>query len=145
MASVAQPTEQPTDIFWPRVSGMTSGWKKRESLQTVSELSRREGTPLFISINDTVLPKTVPSSKAKRPTQGAGWHYSHLEGKVVYRHQVHAAIVGTGDTSLCYSLKRCCLENGTKIDMTFGNHSLSSESNGGLYPDGQLVHQPRCS
>ena len=44
--------------------------------------------------------------------------YSHLEGKVVYGHQVHAAIVGTGDTSLCYSLKRCCPENGTKIDMT---------------------------
>ena len=79
--------------------------QKRESFQTVSELSRRDGTPLFISIDDTVLPKTVPSSKAKRPTQGAGWHYSHLEGKVVYGHQVHAAIVGTGDTSLCYSLK----------------------------------------
>ena len=92
--------------------------QKRESFQTVSELSRRDGTPLFISIDDTVLPKTVPSSKAKRPTQGAGWHYSHLEGKVVYGHQVHAAIVGTGDASLCYSLKRCCPENGTKIDMT---------------------------
>ena len=92
--------------------------QKREVFQTVSELSHRDGTPLFISIDDTVLPKTVPSSKAKRPTEGTGWHYSHLEGKVVYGHQVHAAIVGTGDTSLCYSLKRCCPENGTKIDMT---------------------------
>lgn len=44
--------------------------QRRESFQTVSELSRRDGTPLFISIDDTVLPKTVPSSKAKRPTQG---------------------------------------------------------------------------
>ena len=26
-----------------------------------------------------------------------------------------------------------------------GHHSLSSKSNGGLYPDGQLVRQPRCS
>ena len=50
--------------------------------------------------------------------QRAGWHYSRLEGKVVYGHQVHAAIVGTGDASLCYSLKRCCPERGTKIDMT---------------------------
>lgn len=33
--------------------------QKRESFQTVSELSRRDGTPLFISIDDTVLPKTV--------------------------------------------------------------------------------------
>ena len=45
--------------------------QKRESFQTVLELSRRDGTPLFISIDDTVLPKTAPSSKAKRPTQGA--------------------------------------------------------------------------
>ena len=92
--------------------------QKRESFQTISELSHQNGTPLFVSIDDTVLPKTAPSSKAKRPTQGAGWHYSHLEGKVIYGHQVHAAIVGTGDTALCYCLKRCCPENGTKIDMT---------------------------
>ena len=92
--------------------------QKRESFQTVSELSHQHGTPLFVSIDDTVVPKTAPSSKAKRPTQGAGWHYSHLEGKVIYGHQVHAAIVETEDTSLCYSLKRCCPEHGTKIDMT---------------------------
>lgn len=92
--------------------------QNRESFQTISELSHQNGTPLFVSIDDTVLPKTAPSSKAKRPTQGAGWHYSHLEGKVIYGHQIHAAIVGTGDTSLCYCLKRCCPENGTKIDMT---------------------------
>lgn len=78
--------------------------QKREVFQTVSELSRRDGILLFVSIDDTVLPKTVPSSKAKRPTEGTGWHYSHLEGKVVYRHQVHAAIVGAGDTLHCVIL-----------------------------------------
>lgn len=36
----------------------------------------------------------------------------------VYGYQIHAVIVGTGNTSLCYSLKRCCPENGTKINMT---------------------------
>lgn len=55
--------------------------QKRESFQTLLELSHRNGTPLFVSIDDTVLPKTPPSSKAKRPTQGTGWHYSHLEEK----------------------------------------------------------------
>ena len=92
--------------------------QKRESFQTILELSRRKEAPLFVSIDDTVVRKSVPSSKAKRPTQGTGWHYSHLEGKVVYGYQVHAAIVGTGDSSLCYSLKRYCPDNGTKIDMT---------------------------
>ena len=92
--------------------------QKRESFQTVTELAQATKTPVFVSIDDTVLPKTKPSSKAKRPTQGAGWYYSHLEGKVIYGHQIHAAIVGTGETSLCYSMKRCCPERGTKIDMT---------------------------
>ena len=92
--------------------------QKRESFQAILKLSHSNRTPLFVSIDDTVLPKTVPSSKAKRPTQAAGWHYSHLERRVVYGYQVHAAIVGTGDISLCNSLKRCCSENGSKIDMT---------------------------
>lgn len=60
--------------------------QKRESFQTISKLAHDHQTPIFVSIDDTVLPKTAPSSKAKRPTQAAGWHYSHLEGKVVYGH-----------------------------------------------------------
>ncbi len=45
-----------------------------------------------IQIDDTVITKTKPSSKAKCPTEGTGWHYSHLEGKIVYGYQVHAVI-----------------------------------------------------
>ena len=92
--------------------------QESESFQTISKLAESQKTPVFISIDDTVISKTKPSSKAKRPTEGTGWHYSHLEGKVVYGYQVHAAIVSTGDTSLCYSLKRYDKENATKIDMT---------------------------
>ena len=106
--------------------------QKRESFRAISELSRKNKTPLFVSIDDTVLPKTVPSSKAKRPMEAAGWHYSHLEKKVVYGYQVHAAIVGTGDISLYSSLKRCCPENGSKIDMTL-NAIQSLPDDAGAY------------
>lgn len=88
-----------------------------QSFQTISKLAETPKTPVFV-IDDTVITKTKPSSQAKRPTEGTGWHYSHLEGKVVYGYQVHAAIASTGDTSLCYSLNRCEEENATKIDMT---------------------------
>lgn len=91
---------------------------EKESFRTVSELARTCQTPVFVSIDDTVIPKTKPSSKAKRPTEGTGWHFSHLEGKQVYGYQVHAAIVSTGNTSLCYSLKRYDKEQATKIQMT---------------------------
>jgi len=92
--------------------------QKRESFQTIKDLAASEQEPIFISIDDTVIKKTRPSSQAKRPTEGAGWHYSHLEGKVVYGYQVHAAIVSAGKTALCYSLKRYSKEGGTKVEMT---------------------------
>lgn len=92
--------------------------QERESFQTISELAESKKTPIFVIIDDTVIPKTKPSSKAKRPTEGTGFHYSHLEEKLVYGYQVHAAAVSTGETSLCYSLKRYDKEQGTKIEMT---------------------------
>ncbi len=92
--------------------------QQRESYQTITEIAALEQGPIFISIDDTVITKTKPSSKAKHPTEGTGWYYSHLEGKVVYGYQVHAAIVSTGKTGLCYSLKRYSKENGTKVEMT---------------------------
>jgi hypothetical protein len=91
--------------------------QESESFQTILKLAEPQKKPVFVSIDDTVIPKTKPSSKAKRPTEGTGWHYSHLEGKVVYEYQVHAAIVSTRDTTLCYSLKRYDKERATKIDM----------------------------
>jgi len=84
----------------------------------LTELAASEQAPIFISIDDTVVNKTKPSSKAKRPTEGAGWHYSHLEGKVIYGFLVHVAIVNTGKNALCYSLKRYNKEGGTKVEMT---------------------------
>ena len=49
--------------------------------------------------------------------EGTGWHYSHLEGKQVYGYQVFGANISTGDFSLCYCLRRCCPENGSKTDI----------------------------
>ena len=49
--------------------------------------------------------------------EGTGWHYSHLEGKQVFGYQVFGANISTGDFSLCYCLRRCCSESGSKIDM----------------------------
>lgn len=45
--------------------------------------------------------------------EGTCWHYSYLEGK-----QIYGANISVGDFSLCYCLRRCCPESGSKIDMT---------------------------
>ena len=39
------------------------------------------------------------------------------ELKQVFGYQVFGANISTGDFSLCYCLRRCCPENGSKIDM----------------------------
>ena len=49
--------------------------------------------------------------------EGTGWHYSHLERKQVFGYQIFGTHISTGNTALCYELRRCCPENGSKIDM----------------------------
>lgn len=90
--------------------------QRKKSFQTMLSIAKNQ--PIYLSIDDTVISKKKPSRRATRPMEGAGWHDSHLEGKKVYGYQIHAAIASTGSSALCYSLRRCCPEHGTKVDMT---------------------------
>lgn len=90
---------------------------REESFRKAAELAEEKQVPLYLSIDDTVIEKKKPSSRAKRPMEGTGWHYSHLEGKQVFGYQVFGANISVGDISLCYCLCRCCPESGSKIDM----------------------------
>lgn len=92
-------------------------WDREESFQKAAELAKEKQAPLYLSIDDTVIEKKKPSSRAKRPMEGTGWHYSHLEGKQVFGYQVFGANISVGNISLCYCLRRCCLESGSKIEM----------------------------
>ena len=91
--------------------------QQAQALRKADELAGAKCAPIYLSIDDTVIEKKKPSSRATRPMEGTGWHYSHLEGKQVYGYQVFGANISTGDFSLCYCLRRCCPENGSKIDM----------------------------
>ena len=92
--------------------------QRKEDFRVIFSQAKKEKQPIYLSIDDTVVAKKKPSSRTKRPMEGAGWHYSHLEGRKVYGYQMHSAIISTGSSSLCYSLRRCCPEHGTKVDMT---------------------------
>ena len=91
--------------------------QRHKSFQTILSVAEKANQPVYLSIDDTVVPKKKPSRRAAHPMEGTGWHYSHLEGKKVYGYQIHAAIASTGSSTLCYSLRRCCPEHGTKVDM----------------------------
>lgn len=91
--------------------------QRQEGFRVVSQLAVERGAPVYLSIDNTVVEKKKPSSKAKRPMEGTGWHSSHLEGKQVFGYQIFGAHISTGNTALCYELRRCYPENGSKIDM----------------------------
>ncbi len=91
--------------------------QREQSFGKLAELAQAKHTPLYLSIDDTVIKKKKPSVRAKRPMEGTGWHYSHLEGKQVFGYQMFGANISVGKISLCYCLRRCCRENGSKIDM----------------------------
>ena len=92
--------------------------QSQKSFQTMLSVAQSTNEPLYMSIDDTVTPKKKPSSRAVHPMEGASWHYSHLEGKQVYGYQIFSAIISSGNHRLCYRLRRCCPEQGTKVDMT---------------------------
>ena len=95
-----------------------SAIQKRETLTVVLEKAKRRGKTVYIKIDDTVCEKKPPSSKAKRPTEGTGWHYSHLENGFVFGHQVFTTMVECGEYDLCHSMSRYEKGKQTKIEMT---------------------------
>lgn len=91
--------------------------QQEEALRKASEIALAKGEPVYLSIDDTVIEKKKPSSRAVRPMEGTGWHYSHLKGKQVFGYQVFGANISVGDVSQRYCLRRCCPESGSKINM----------------------------
>lgn len=62
------------------------------------------GEPLFVIHDDTIAQKTKPSSQARSPIEQAGFHHSHLLGKVVWGHQVQATVLECSNLSLIHSI-----------------------------------------
>jgi hypothetical protein len=101
---------------WDEVK--VSSTQKSESLSTVLAEAKTTGKPVYIKVDDTVCEKKQPSVKAKNPTEGTGWHYSHLENGFVFGHQVYASMVSCGEIDLCHSMSRYEKGVRTKIEMT---------------------------
>jgi len=89
---------------------------RQVSFQRIQQLSIETGAPMFASFDDTVNPKTKPSSQAERPMQKAGFHHSHLLNKQVWGHQVMAAVLSCGGTALNYDIHRYDKAQQTKIE-----------------------------
>lgn len=89
-----------------------SPWKEDLVLKALQEhvikriwkLSEATGNPIYVIIDDTISEKTVPSSKALRPTDKCGFHRSHLKQKTVYGHQLVTVMLRCENVVLPYSI-----------------------------------------
>lgn len=79
---------------------------KKESVAYVMKRSTHSKSPIFVIHDDTVCKKTKPSSQAQSPMEQTDFHYSHLEGRTVFGHQVQATMVQCENTSLIYDIRR---------------------------------------
>lgn len=91
--------------------------QQTEALRKADELALAKGAPIYLSIDDTVIEKKKPSSRATRPME-------EPVGTIliwrVNRYSVIRCLVPISARvifSLCYCLRRCCSESGSKIDM----------------------------
>lgn len=64
--------------------------------------ARNTGLPIHVILDDTIAEKTKPSSKAKKPIEGCGFHHSHLKKKRVYGHQIVCVLLECGGLRLPY-------------------------------------------
>ena len=87
-------------------------------LKKIWDHSISTGNPIYIITDDTISKKTKPSSKAKRPIEKCTFHFSHLECKQVYGHQVVGIILKCGDLVIPYSITLYDKDSMSKIQMT---------------------------
>jgi hypothetical protein len=73
--------------------------------------------PIEAIIDDTVLEKTRPSSKAKKPSEKCGYHHSHTKGKCVYGYQIVIVLLRCGSVELPYLIKIYDKSKMSKIQM----------------------------
>lgn len=59
---------------------------KQLVIRIIYEEAERSGKPIFCIVDDTIVSKTKPSSKAMHPMESANFHFSHLERKQDYGH-----------------------------------------------------------
>lgn len=90
---------------------------KKYAIKRIWQLSKDNGLPIYIIIDDTVNEKTVPSSKALNVIEGCSFHNSHLKRKIVYGHQFVTIMLRCGNLVLPYDIVLYQKEESSKIEI----------------------------
>ena len=93
-------------------------WKtiKNQVLRTITSAAKHTASPTFAIYDDTIAKKTKPSSQAIHPIEATDFHFSHLECKTVWGHQLLCAVLACGSLTLPYHLEHYTKDSTSKID-----------------------------
>ena len=93
-------------------------WKvmKDMVLTAIQKTAKQTSSPIFAIYDDTISKKTKPSSQAIHPIEATNFHFSHLECKTVWGHQLLAALLSVGSLRLPYHFEHYQKESISKID-----------------------------
>jgi len=106
---------------------------QKYAIKRIWEYSNATNNPIYITIDDTISKRTKPSSKAKRPIEKCTFHYSHLERKQVYGHQVVGILLQCGDLVIPYTIALYEKEIMSKIQMAVNAILTLPESRNTVY------------
>lgn len=81
--------------------------------------------PILILIDDTVIPKSKPSSQAAQPMEDGGYHFDHKKQGMVYGHQWLTLMIGTKEKLYPYHIERYSKHN-EKSKMTIAQEQLEA-------------------
>lgn len=93
-------------------------WKtmRTQVLKTIERTAKHTAAPIFAIYDDTIAKKTKPSSQAVHPMEATDFHFSHLECKTVWGHQLLCAMLSIGQTTLPYHIEHYEKGSISKID-----------------------------
>jgi hypothetical protein len=103
-----------------RTSRVDDDALERKLQRLVLQHVRRQASgthPVLIAIDDTVVPKSKPSSQAHHPIEDGGYHFDHQTGTTVYGHQWLTIMAGTSERLYPYHIERYDKEGPSKIDL----------------------------
>ena len=89
---------------------------RKRAHKRIQQQGNKSGKPVFAIYDDTISEKVKPSSKAMRPIEETAFHYSHLEHKQVWGHQMLTALLSCNGEVLPYFLERYTRGEESKID-----------------------------
>lgn len=90
---------------------------KSQSLNFILKTSQSINEPIFFIHDDTICKKSKPSSQANAPIQNSDYHFSHLEGKTVWGHQLLSTMIQCNGCTLTYDIQPYERGGKSKIDL----------------------------